>query len=218
MKNNFKTILLIIFIFLPLLITLLSLNYLPDTIPVHYGFNGQVNRWSSKYEALIIPIIGIIICLISLVSTSYLAKKSKYKDNTKSLNVCNIVLILIFNVLAISFLISYFKTITNISNEFSFKLIFVALGIIFVIIGNYLPKCKRNNFIGIRTTLTLSSDDIWFKTHRFGGKVFVIFGIAVAISSLFIPCNMLSHILVISLIIVTIILTIYPKKLVNKKN
>ena len=218
MKTNFKKVLLIIFIFLPLIITLISLNYLPDLIPAHYGFNGEVTRWGSKYESLILPIMCVVICIISLICTNYAAKKPENKNNIKSLNACTIVLAITFNVLTISFLISDFNKITNITNAFSSKLIYMALGIGFIILGNYLPKCKRNNFIGIRTSLTLSNDDIWFKTHRFGGKVFVVFGFIFTIISLIIPVNITMPILIISLIILTIVVSAYPKKLVNKKN
>ena len=218
MKTNFKKVLLIIFIFLPLIITLISLNYLPDLIPAHYGFNGEVTRWGSKYESLILPIMCVVICIISLICTNYAAKKPENKNNIKSLNACTVVLAITFNVLTISFLISDFNKITNINNAFSSKLIYMALGIGFIILGNYIPKCKRNNFIGIRTSLTLSNDDIWFKTHRFGGKVFVVFGFIFTIISLIIPVNITMPILIISLIILTIVVSVYPKKLVNKKN
>ena len=218
MKTNFKKVLLIIFIFLPLIITLISLNYLPDLIPAHYGFNGEVTRWGSKYESLILPIMCVVICIISLICTNYAAKKPENKNNIKSLNACTVVLAITFNVLTISFLISDYNKITNINNAFSSKLIYMALGIGFIILGNYLPKCKRNNFIGIRTSLTLSNDDIWFKTHRFGGKVFVVFGFIFTIISLIIPVNITMPILIISLIILTIVVSVYPKKLVNKKN
>lgn len=63
---------------------------------------------------------------------------------------------------------------------------------------------QKNDFLGIRTSLTLSSDDIWFKTHRFGGKVFVGFGFIFTIVSLFIPGNMAIPVLIISLLILTI--------------
>lgn len=85
-------------------------------------------------------------------------------------------------------------------------------------LGKYLPKLKKNKFMGVRTTLTLSSDEIWSKTHKFAGKIFVIFGFTFAIVSLIIPGNKVIIILVVSLIIITIISCAYPKRLVNKKS
>ena len=99
----------------------------------------------------------------------------------------------------------------------SSKLMYLGLGIIFIIIGNYLPKCKRNSFIGIRTPLTLSNDDIWFKTHRFGGKVFVIFGIIFTLISSFINSNLLIFFFLGGLITVAIIVSVYPSKIKKSK-
>ncbi|MGL5616510.1 MAG: SdpI family protein [Sarcina sp.] len=216
MKTNLKKSLLLFFMFLPLIITLISLNYLPDLIPAHYGFNGEVTRWGSKYESLIIPILGAIICTISFICTKSISKNPENKNNIKSLNACNIVLVFTFNALTLSFLISSFNEITNINNSLSSKLIYISFGIGFIILGNYLPKCKRNDLLGIRTSLTLSNDNIWFKTHRFGGKAFVIFGFIFTIASLFIPGNMAMPILISSLLILTVIVSLYPKKLVKK--
>ena len=51
------------------------------------------------------------------------------------------------------------------------------VGILFIVIGNYLPKCKQNYTIGIKLPWTLNSEENWNKTHRFGGIVFVLFGL-----------------------------------------
>lgn len=217
MKINLKKILLIIIIFLPLIITLISWGYLPDAIPINYGGNGQVTRWGNKYEALIIPIIGIVISLISFVVTNHVASDLKHKNNIKILKNFNLMVAITFNVLTISFLLSSFKQTMNVNNTFSSKLIYIVFGIWFIILGNYLPKCEKNSVVGIRTVMTLSSDEIWFKTHKFGGKVIVIFGVIFTVASLFIPTNIAMPILIISLLIIIIIVYIYIKRLVKKR-
>ncbi|WP_194191460.1 SdpI family protein [Clostridium chrysemydis] len=218
MKTSFKNGVLVFFIFLPLIVTIISLNFLPDLIPAHYGFNGEVTRWGSKYESLIIPISGFVFCMISLIYTKSTEKSSKNDNNIKSLNICNIVLAVTFNVLTISFLITSFNKVTNINDAFSFKLIYVALGVGFMILGRYLPKLKRNKLIGIRTSKTLSSDEIWEKTHKFGGKVFIVFGALFTIISLIIKGDIAMPLLIVSLLILTVILCLYPRRLTNKKN
>ena len=52
------------------------------------------------------------------------------------------------------------------------------LGIMFIIIGNYLPKCRRNGVVGIKIPWTLSSDENWDKTHRLAGFVWIVCGAA----------------------------------------
>ena len=58
------------------------------------------------------------------------------------------------------------------------------LGVIFIIIGNYLPKTKQTYTVGIRLPWTLDNEDNWNKTHRFAGFVWVVGGVAVFASSL----------------------------------
>ena len=60
--------------FLPLLVTLIVLQYLPEQIPAHYDFNNQVTRWGSKYEALILPAITIFFGFFMLGMVKYSAK------------------------------------------------------------------------------------------------------------------------------------------------
>ena len=58
-----------------------------------------------------------------------------------------------------------------------------AVGLLFVIIGNYLGKTSKNFFLGIRTPWTLASDEVWSRTHRLAGKCWVIAGIALIVCS-----------------------------------
>jgi immunity protein, SdpI family len=58
------------------------------------------------------------------------------------------------------------------------------VGILLIVIGNLLPRARPNWFVGIRTPWTLSSDRVWEKTHRFGGRVFVAGGLLITIAAL----------------------------------
>ncbi len=62
----------------------------------------------------------------------------------------------------------------------------ILMGIIFVMIGNYMPKCIQNHTIGIRVTWTLRNEENWNKTHRFAGKIWVVVGILL-LASIFVP-------------------------------
>jgi len=58
------------------------------------------------------------------------------------------------------------------------------VGLVFVVIGNYLPKCKPNRYMGIKLPWTFASEENWRKTHRFGGFVWVVAGILVILSAI----------------------------------
>lgn len=83
MKVNFKKMTLIILIFLPLILSLIALNYLPDQIPAHYNVQGEIDRIGNKYEVLILPIITIIISGGMTISIKVLSNNIKYKENIK---------------------------------------------------------------------------------------------------------------------------------------
>ena len=212
-----KKILYIFLISLPLLITLIALNFLPEQIPAHYGANGEVTRWGSKYESLIVPIISIFFGGIMFIITQASLKNPENKNNAKTIFVSNLIFALTFNVLTIVFLITSFNKVTNLNDVFSSKLISIALGISIILIGYILPKCKRNGFIGIRTPATLVDDDVWFKTHKFFGKLFIILGCIFSVIACFIPLITSIYILIASLIIISIFAVIYSRNLAKQK-
>jgi uncharacterized membrane protein len=59
----------------------------------------------------------------------------------------------------------------------------IAVGILFIVLGNYMPKFKHNYFVGIKTPWTLANEKVWAKTHRFGGKVFIVMGLVLVFSA-----------------------------------
>lgn len=63
------------------------------------------------------------------------------------------------------------------------KIVPVLIGALFIIIGNYMGKIKFNWFVGVKTPWTLSSEEVWNKTHRFFGKIFIASGIILAINA-----------------------------------
>lgn len=77
------------------------------------------------------------------------------------------------------------KTVFDLPYDLTF-FVFVLLGLLFMLIGNYLPKCRRNFTLGIKVKWALCNDENWNATHRFGGKVWVLAGLALLILA-FIP-------------------------------
>jgi len=78
------------------------------------------------------------------------------------------------------------------------------IGLLFVVIGNYLARVEPNWFVGIRTPWTLSSDRVWRKTHRTGGWLMVIGGLALATGA-FLPRSALLPLLIGTLVVVAVI-------------
>ena len=100
-------------------------------------------------------------------------------------------------------------------------LIPMLVGILFIILGNYLGKVQRNFFIGIRTPWTLADDDVWYRTHRIAGRLFVIAGLFIVLAVPLAGERLASRVIVAAALIAAVIpaiysYVIYPKKGVSE--
>ena len=75
----------------------------------------------------------------------------------------------------------------------------------FAVLGNIMPKVRRNSAIGVRTKWSVANDSVWQKTQRYGGRVMVAAGLAAIILSLFVP-GIYNTFMLIGIITVSIIL------------
>lgn len=201
---------------LPLVVTLIILPKLPYEIPAHYGTDGVVTRYGSKFEILIVPIMLIIFMIAFLIFSQFVS--NNYQDEnkvkvTKSIIFFSCLTIsIVFNVLTYWFLFSAYNSVTNIndSNFDILKIISVITSLFFIVIGTMLPKCKQNSIMGIRTHWTLSSNDVWYKTHKVGGVLFFVFGLGMTIINLFFLNGIVSIATTfLILLILAIVLTLY---------
>ncbi len=92
----------------------------------------------------------------------------------------------------------------------------VLIGLLFIVLGNYMGKIKPNWFVGIRTPWTLSSESVWNKTHRLGGWTFVLAGLVLIISPLF-PTLSTRIIVVVAVVVAALISTIYSYFLYSRE-
>ena len=99
LKNGYQKIFYIL-MFLPLVISMISLVFLPNLIPVHYNIKNEIDRWGSKYEILIIPIITILLGKFLLFIRKWVKKyEVKGNNNEKFVLIIGICLLLIYNII-----------------------------------------------------------------------------------------------------------------------
>ncbi len=201
-ENKFQVLLSSVVILLPVLFGLIMWNELPDTLTTHWGADGNADGVSAKVFAVFgLPVILLITHLVCLLFTA-LDQKQK-GQNKKALRIIFwiVPLISLFangSVYAIAF-----------GKVFDVALLMPALlGIMFVFIGNYLPKIKQNRTLGIKVSWTLNNEENWNKTHRLGGKVWVIGGL-VMLFSIFLPRAAVVPVAACVIIAVTVIPVMY---------
>lgn len=157
--------------FLPLIVVLIALHFLPERIPAHYDFNNQVTRWGSKYETLIFPVITVLFGYFMLGMAKFSSKQEENGSNNE--NVCivaGIVSLTLFNAMTGYFLYADFNSIENLSSialDIN-QLLFGLLGVAMIILGNIMPKLRMNSIAGLRTVWSMKNETTWKKSQRFG--------------------------------------------------
>lgn len=179
------------------IVTAVALKFMPDTVPLHYNFAGEIDRWGSKYEHFLMPALPIVFVVLMQVITYFQEKKiedeptpreqASRRNNIKVVRIVTIVFEIFWLILICWILwtskenanIETAQTATNIG-----QFIWIALGILLVVIGNILPKSRMNSVIGVRTTWSMYNEETWSKSNRFGGIVLMVTGVAMVITSL----------------------------------
>ncbi|MDP2708825.1 MAG: SdpI family protein [bacterium] len=157
---------------------------LPERVATHWNFAGQSDGYGSgKAQAVIFPLLIIGLYLMFLFIPYIDPKKDRYAEFSKIYHIFkNIILTMMAVIYAM-------VGLNGLGYSVPVGLIMPALiGSLFIVIGNYMGKIKRNWFMGIRTPWTLSSEEVWNKTHRFGGKMFILAGILM-IANIFLPAS-----------------------------
>ena len=207
MKNK-KIIISILIMLIPIVFGLLIANKLPNELPIHWDINGNIDGYLPKYQAIIYP--NILIVFIQLICIFFINNDSKNKkQNQKIINLIYWLLPFISLFFNSIMYLSVFNVKLNIVN-----LMVIFFGIIFMIIGNYLPKCLINTTIGIRLPWTLNNEDVWNKTHRFTGVIWFFSGLILLVLGMF---NLINGIIFICLLIVMIIIPIIYSYSIYKK-
>lgn len=197
---------------LPLAVTLTSFFFMPDEVPVHFGINNQVDRWGSKYELLILPFVTIVIGIVFLLIARHLDKKEDNGSNNYNvMTTVGIAILGLFNVLTYYILYIAFTQVQDLDSPKidMLSLLTFTFGIVFIIIGNVVPKTKKNHFLGLRTKWSMSSEEAWKKSQRFGGYALIITGLITIVFSLVLNGSASVFAMIMTLIVMTIADTAY---------
>jgi uncharacterized membrane protein len=180
MKTKNTSILLAVLFVLSTLVGILLYSHLPGTIASHWDAKGVVDGYMGKFWGVfLLPAV-----LLGLVLVYWIIPKiDPLRANIESFRkYYNSIWIIIDLFLVCIFALSMFW---NLGYRFNFSLFMVPpVAVLFYLLGIVLQKSKRNWFVGIRTPWTLSSDLVWDRTHKLGGKLFKVAGI-IALGGLF---------------------------------
>jgi len=143
-------------------------------VPMHWNAQGEIDSYYAKTPALLVGLglevfLFLLIYLMPYYSPKYRNQAERFEKVLPGL--C-FVLMLFFALINI-----YSLLLAKVGDAIPINIIFVLIGLLFIFLGNLLPKVPRNFFIGIRTPWTIMDVENWHRTHRLGAYLFVISGI-----------------------------------------
>ena len=176
-KRFWKTLLLSsIATALPIFFFLCIYDTLPETIPIHMDIVGNIDNYDDKSLVFLVPLLMLIIEWTTTFEASIRFKKNIDKLHPAYIGSMAWICAAMSNIFSIAL-----YTVIIGETQILQKLIPVTLGIIFIIIGNIMPKIPQNKWVGFRTTWTLTHPDVWMKTNRMCGYLSVLFGFVIMI-------------------------------------
>lgn len=201
-QNKGKLLLTSLLTLLPLPIGLCLKDKMPDTVPIHWGLDGKADGFGS-------PLTVFVLLPLFLLALHWLGIFVTFRDNRSNGQHKKILGMIFWFCPAISLLLTALIYGTMSGEEIpSLAFPLLLIGVTFILIGNYLPKCRCNHTIGIRIGWTLANEENWNATHRFGGKVYVAMGI-LCLPAAFLPLSLFPAIALVIILTAVLLPLIY---------
>ncbi len=229
-KINMKNIMWIISI-IPMIVTAIVCQFLPERIPMHYNFEGEIDRWGSRGEQFLFPVIILAMSLFwNLMINYYEGKIKKNKgtekelkeaeSNCKVLGIVGISQATMFGVMHFAIMYGAWEAANIGATHMTVdvvKLTNILLGVIFIVFGNIMPKTKKNGTVGVRTNWSMYNDNTWRKINRFGGIAMVVAGLLTIFTAAIASGGVGMVLLLIYLLGVIFTIVVYSKKVYDKE-
>lgn len=195
-----------------LIVAIVGILIMPDTIPTHFGPSGEPDAWGTKYSVLMYPAVVVLVAVLAIPMMKIDPKLENYERFEKYYYNFFFCFSLFFLVVEVANIAIALGAAINVGSVICF-----AMGVLMFFIGNLMPKIKQNFFFGIKAPWTLADEEVWFKTHRFGGKAFVLGGIAMMVGA-FIPGEEKVWVLLAVVLVMTLATFVYSIIIYLKKN
>lgn len=192
-------------------------NQIPDTVAMHYDLQGNPDRFGSKREliGLTTILIAVNILVYLLLTNIYRIDPKKYAADNKD-RLRRIAFAVSIFMSALLVFIIYSSTQSNL--KLNAGIILSGVGLLFAVLGNYLPNLKPNYFAGLRLPWTLENPENWKKTHALAGRLWFASGLFLAAICLFLPAAVAIIVFFVVMIVITIIPCIYSYRIYKAQN
>lgn len=151
---------------------------LPARIPVHWNLHGDIDGWMPKsMGAFSVPIVAVVVLVLMIAA----APRAVRRPDSGSFGrlypqiVAAVAALLLYATLLL-LLVGSGLTL-NVPASMS-----IGLGLVITLMGDTLGKVPRNSTLGIRTPWTLADEEVWLRTQRVGGWLFVLAGLTLIVT------------------------------------
>ena len=215
---------------IPVVVTGVVLQFMPDVIPMHHDLAGNTDRWGSKTESFVLPIIILFITLFWHLLIYVFEKKSikaknekeqmEAKSSAKVLSFVGLVQAIMFGIMHYFILYSSWVQASTGSLKSTIdiaKVSCILCGIMFIVLGNFMTKAKRNAMVGLRTVWSMYNDNTWRKSNRFGAICIIVTGLLTIITTVYTSGMIGTIFMLIYLLLATVVAVMYSKKIYDKE-
>lgn len=178
----------------------------PARVPIHWNIRGEVDGWGGPLSVFGVPAITTAVVALMYTLPRMDPRRANWAKFRGEFN-------LIVNVLVLFMLwielqsVSAFTFGVDLSTGARAPL--VGVGVLFIVIGNYLPRIRSNWWMGIRTPWTLESETVWRETHRVGGRTFFVSGVVGTLAALFLAPPTSFYVAMVAMFVGSIVPVIY---------
>ena len=196
LKNKKLLIITSLLTLLPIPVGLLLWNRFPETMAIHFGITGQADGYASPaYAVFVLPVIMLAVQWLCILASSFDKGSKNRNQKLQSIVLWTIPLISNLSICGMYAL--------ALDWEFSpVAWTLIPMGLLFAVIGNYMPKTRMNYTMGVKVRWAYTSEANWNATHRFAGKVWMIGGIGLAL------CGLLPHLWAVTIMLAGILVLV----------
>lgn len=216
MRKSTLTLLALVIAALPLGYLALLWPSVPQTVPMHFNFKLEPDRFGSRNELWaasgILSAVGFG-CFLALTNLKRFDPKRQQNTGGKNFRNMAMTVVIFLSVLGCIVVTASAKGGFILKN-----FLLPVLGVFLSMIGNYMHSIKPNYVAGFRLPWTLSDDDNWRKTHRLGGKLWVAAGVIITAVGLLLPPQTALWILIASIAIASVVPSVYSYNLFRTKS
>lgn len=155
-------------------------SHMPEQMPGHWNFKGEVDRYTSRFGgAFGPPLVTAGIYAMMVVLPFIDPRRENYRKFAGAYRIMKFVLVVFMTLIYFITLLSVFGYQVPVD-----RATMAGVSLLFIVLGNYMGQIRHNYFVGIKTPWTLADEQVWQKTHRLGGRLWVAAGLLSLAASL----------------------------------